>query len=205
MSLLSLCVCKVCRKWETWVSTIGRQEKKGRETNFAQAWQRPLQSALNLSYTIEGRLSGRKGKGVVFSCKVCALSDSASSLKTQRKSDCGISRMGFCECSEVFLYPQHILSVQAFTSFFLLSSTFCTNLFTHSNSLPWMLCWFNSILVSPTLKTCSYLVPMLNGILIEEPVYVFFTRTSLIYSSSSLSEAQPVWKSCQTGRLFTKG
>lgn len=28
MSLFPFCVCKACRKWETWVSTIGRQEKE---------------------------------------------------------------------------------------------------------------------------------------------------------------------------------
>lgn len=79
MSLLPFGVFKACRKRETLASGIGRQEKGGMETNFAHAWQRAFQNALNLSCTIGCMLSEQKGK-VVFLCKACALSDSTSSL-----------------------------------------------------------------------------------------------------------------------------
>lgn len=74
-----------------------RQGEKGRETNFAQAWQRARQNALNLSCTIGCLLFREQRKKAVFSCKVCALSDSTSSLKTHRESDCRVARMSICQ------------------------------------------------------------------------------------------------------------
>lgn len=100
MSLLSLCVCKACRKWETSVSTIGRQEKEAGKTNFAQAWQKGIAKCSQFVIHNWLRAFRRQRKKVVFSCKVCALSDSTSSLKTQRESDCRIARMSFSECAK---------------------------------------------------------------------------------------------------------
>lgn len=40
--------------------------ERGRETNFAEAWQRALQNALNLSYTIGCMLLESRGKRLCF-------------------------------------------------------------------------------------------------------------------------------------------
>ena len=116
MSLLPFCVCKACRKWETRVSTIGRQEKEAGETNFfAQARQRALQNALNLSRTIGRMLSERRGK-VVFSCEARALYLIPPRHWGLRQSDRGVARMSFsCKCVKDPLYPQNVLSVCAFS------------------------------------------------------------------------------------------
>lgn len=75
------------------MSTIGGQGKKGRKTNFAQAWQRALQSALNLSYTIDCMLSENEGKRLCFHVRFVLY---LIPLKTLRESDGRIIRMSFC-------------------------------------------------------------------------------------------------------------
>lgn len=96
MSLLSFCVFKACRKWETWASTIGRQEKE--------AWKLILHKLgkghckmLSICHAQLAACFQRAvgKKKVVFSCKVCALSDSTSSPKAQRESDWRTAWMSF--------------------------------------------------------------------------------------------------------------
>lgn len=139
MSLLPFGVFKACRKRETLASGIGRQEKGGMETNFAHAWQRAFQNALNLSCTIGCMLSEQKGK-VVFLCKACALSDSTSSL-TNLIAELPDELFFFNKRGQVFNHPQYYEGL-----FSLPNSTSSTNSFTYSDSLPGKLCWFNWIL-----------------------------------------------------------
>lgn len=96
MSLLFFCVCKASRKQETWVSTIRRPEKKAGKLIL-----RKLGKGQGKMLSICHAQLAACFQTVVFSCKVGALSDSTSSLKTHRESDCKTARMSFCKCVKV--------------------------------------------------------------------------------------------------------
>lgn len=114
MSLLSFCVCKTFRKWETWVSTIGRQEKEAGKLILHKLAKAIAKCSQFVKHNWLHAFRELR-KEVVFSCMVCALSDATASLKTHRESDCRIARMSFYKCAKLFLHPQYILSVYAFS------------------------------------------------------------------------------------------
>lgn len=95
MSLLFFCVCKASRKQETWLSTIGRPEKKAGKQIL-----RKLSKGQGKMLSILHAQLAACFQTVVFSCKGSALSESSSSLKTHRESDCRAARMSFCKCTK---------------------------------------------------------------------------------------------------------
>ena len=116
MSLLPFCVCKACRKWETWVSTIGRQEKEAGETNFCASSAKGIIKCSQFVMHNWPRAFRAEGKSCVFLRGPHSLSDPTSSLKAHRQSDRGVARMSFsCKRVKDPLYPQNALSVCAFS------------------------------------------------------------------------------------------
>lgn len=79
MSVPFFSICKACRKYKTWASTIEEKEEEKkkqecRETYFTQSWQRAEQTAVNLSCTINWLpLESRVGKSF-FSVPIYTIS-----------------------------------------------------------------------------------------------------------------------------------
>lgn len=187
MSLLPFCVCKACRKWETWVSTIGRQEKEAGETNFCASSAKGIAKCSQFVTHNWLRAFRAEGRSCVFLRGPRSLSDPTSSLKAHRQSDRGVARLSFsCKRVKDPLYPQNVLSVRAFSS--------CStppSLPTYS--LLGTLCWLYSV----ARYFCNCLAAA-NEIWTGEHICCF-TKTSLTDSASALSEEQPVRKNCPTG------
>lgn len=66
MSLLSFCVFKVFRKWETWVSTLGRQEKEAGKLIFQTLGKGHCKMLSICRTQLAACFQSTEGKGCIF-------------------------------------------------------------------------------------------------------------------------------------------
>lgn len=97
MSLLSFCVCETCRKRGGFGVRDRKTGERGRERFFF--FYKPGKGHCKMLSICQTQLAAcfqrEEGRKLVFSCNVCASSDSTSSLKAQRESSCRIARTSF--------------------------------------------------------------------------------------------------------------
>lgn len=124
----------------------------------------------------------QRGIKAALSWKGRALSDSNSSLRTLRESDCRVAWMGFCTCAKVSARQRYIV--------FLV---------------------FLSV-TPPSTPTWSQVLPTLDASMIQfnlavvvSGVHEWAFKRRISPTPSSQSEKQPMWVSYQSSSHFIKG